>query len=210
MKALDLVGQQFARLTVLSRAGSQNKKTTWLCRCVCGNEVVVKSDNLKTGNTKSCGCQKRDSTIATMQATKRTHGRSQTTEYRIWVHIKQRCYNEKNAAYSDYGGRGITVCDRWKDSFEAFYADMGPRPDPEMSIDRRDVNGNYTPENCRWATQVEQCSNRRNNHLIEHNGETKTLTQWAREAGLHPTTIRLRLRNGWTMDQAMTRRRATL
>ena len=210
MKALDLVGQQFARLTVLSRVGSQNKKTTWLCRCVCGNEVVVKSDNLKTGNTKSCGCQKRDSTIATMQATKRTHGRSQTAEYRIWVHIKQRCYNEKNAAYPDYGGRGITVCDQWKDSFEAFYADMGPRPDPEMSIDRRDVNGNYTPENCRWATQVEQCSNRRNNRLIEHNGKTKTLTQWAREAGLHPTTIRLRLRNGWTMDQAMTRLRATL
>ncbi len=210
MKVIDLVGQQFARLTVLSRAGSQNKKSTWLCRCQCGKEVVVKSDNLKNGNTKSCGCQKRDSTIATMQATKRTHGLSQSAEYRIWVSIKQRCFNPKDAAYPDYGGRGITVCDSWRNSFEAFYADMGARPDPDMSIDRRDVNGHYSPENCRWATQEEQCNNRRNNHLIEHDGQRKTLTQWARAAGLHPNTIRLRLRNGWTMEEAMIRRRATL
>lgn len=209
MKVVDLVGQTFARLTVVSRAGSQNKKATWLCRCDCGNEVVVKSDNLKTGNTKSCGCQKRESTIATMQATKRTHGLSRSAEYKIWVHIKQRCYNEKSASYPDYGGRGIVMCKRWKDSFEEFFKDMGNRPSPDMSIDRRDVNGEYSPDNCRWATDVEQCSNRRNNHLIEHNGVTKTITQWARDAGLHPTTIRLRLRGGWTMEEAMVRRRAT-
>lgn len=209
MKVIDLVGQQFARLTVLSRAGSQNKKSTWLCRCQCGKEVVVKSDNLKNGNTKSCGCQKRDSTIATMQATKRTHGMSQTSEYKIWVHMKQRCENPNYGMYPEYGGRGITVCKQWSESFEAFYRDMGARPGPEYSIDRKDVNGNYEPNNCRWATDEEQSSNRRNNHYIEYNGQRKTLTQWSREVGLHPTTIRLRLRAGWSVERAFTRLRAT-
>lgn len=210
MKALNLVGQVFSRLTVLERAGSQNKKTAWRCRCECGGEVIVKSDNLKSGNTKSCGCQKREVTIETMKRTKRSHGLSHTSEYRIWVHIKQRCLNPQYGMYPDYGGRGIQICAEWSNSFEAFFRDIGPRPGPEYSVDRRDVNGHYEPGNCRWATDAEQCSNRRNNHYIEYNGQRKTLTQWAREVGLHPNTIRLRLRAGWSTEKAFTRLRATL
>jgi hypothetical protein len=112
--------------------------------------------------------------------------------------------------YPDYGARGIQICERWDNSFEAFYADMGPRPGPEYSIDRRDVNGHYEPGNCRWATDTEQANNKRNNHYIEHNGERKTITQWAQEVGLHPSTIRQRLKLGWSTERAMTRLRPTL
>lgn len=210
MKVDNLTGQVFSRLTVVERAGSINKKAAWRCRCECGSIVIVKSDNLKSGNTKSCGCQKRESTIKTMKRIKRTHGLSHTSEYRIWVHIKQRCLNPQYATYPDYGGRGITVCDAWSESFETFYRDMGPRPSLEHSIDREDVNGNYEPGNCRWATEEIQANNKRTSHYIEHNGERKTITQWAREVGLHTTTIRNRLKLGWTVERALTRLRPTL
>jgi hypothetical protein len=209
MKALDLVGMVFSRLTVIERAGSIRKKSAWRCRCICGNETILPSDALRMGVTKSCGCQKRDSTIQTMQRIKKTHGMSSTSEYKIWIHIKQRCQNPKYAMYPDYGARGITICPEWDASFEAFYASMGPRPSLAYSIDRKDVNGNYEPGNCRWATDTEQANNRRNNNYITLNGVSRTITQWSAITGLHATTIRQRLKLGWTAERAMTRLRST-
>jgi len=125
-------------------------------------------------------------------------------EYRIWIDIKSRCCNSKNKRYKDYGKRGIVICDRWLNSFENFYEDMGPRPSNKYSIDRKDNNGNYCKENCRWATRDEQCSNRRTNQLITYNGITQTRTKWAKEIGISANSLKRRILNGWTTEQALT------
>lgn len=125
-------------------------------------------------------------------------------EYRIWDAMIQRCTNPKATHFQHYGGRGIVICERWR-IFKNFYEDMGAKPDPKMEIDRIDNNRPYSPENCRWATRSEQMSNRRNNHLITHNGRTQTLTQWSKETGLRYNTIIRRIESGWTVEQALTR-----
>jgi hypothetical protein len=124
--------------------------------------------------------------------------------YLSWVAAKSRCYDKKDNAYADYGGRGIAVCDRWRDDFQAFLADMGERPEG-MTLDRYpDVNGPYSPDNCRWATWTQQANNKRSNVLIEHGGETKTVAQVAREVGMRPSVLASRLRNGWSIERATT------
>ena len=210
-KALEFVaGQVFGYLTVIGRSKNRvgsGAGIRWLCRCVCGKEVAIAGSNLKSGSTKSCGCYKRkcDKKLSDDMT---THGHTASPEYRIWTSLKQRCTNPKSMGYPDYGGRGIAVCERWMESFEAFYQDMGPRPSDLHSIDRKDVNGNYEPGNCRWATNEEQHSNRRNNVFIEYDGRRQTVAQWARESGLHPSTVRHRLKAGWPMERALTRLRA--
>jgi hypothetical protein len=125
---------------------------------------------------------------------------SDTTEYRIWRHMLNRCYREADTDYHRWGGRGITVCDRWRYSFEMFFADMGERPSPKHSIDRMNNDGNYEPSNCRWATSSEQCRNRSSNVRVEHDGQSRTIIEWSEETGLSYMTIYKRLKRGITPD----------
>jgi hypothetical protein len=134
----------------------------------------------------------------------RTHGRSRTPEYCCWQAMIQRCINPHRRGYENYGGRGISVCDRWRTSFENFTADMGPRP-PGHSLDRIDNDGNYEPGNCRWATNTVQLRNRGNNRLVTFNGETLTISEWAEKLNVHKNTLTNRIDRGWSVDDAFTK-----
>jgi len=160
----DLTGQKYGRLTVISFDGiSKNGAARWLCKCKCNKLVSVAASNLRLSRTRSCGCLQRERT----RASEYKHGHAATRkgvasiEYRAWLSMKGRCYNKKVLAYDRYGGRGISVCERWRNSFPNFLADMGPKPSPELSLDRIDNDGNYEPSNCRWATAKQQNNNQR-------------------------------------------------
>lgn len=161
----DLTGKTFGRLTVIARHGTaKNRAAIWKCACVCGESLIVESRLLNSGNTKSCGCTRKEflrdypPTLKHGHATKHPH---QSTEYKSWCGMIERCGNKKNHAYDRYGGRGIKVCARWRKSFENFLVDMGEKPHRKLSLDRINVNGDYAPGNCRWATNLEQRHNRR-------------------------------------------------
>ena len=189
----DETGNVYGKLTVLEFAGiaiKSQKGAYWLCRCECGKEVVVVGKTLRTGQTKTCGCSQRA-----------VDGLSTSPEYRISNGMKRRCYEPGRHDYKYYGGRGITICDRWLGSFLAFLEDMGPRPFPGATIDRVDNDGPYAPDNCRWATQEEQKQNTRSVRLLTYNGETMGLSAWARKLGIDRCTLRLRLDKGWPLDE---------
>lgn len=196
---IDLSGQKFGRLTVIERLFERRnhdyRSALWLCRCDCGNEVRTYAGYLKSGNTKSCGCLHKEAVTK--------HGFRHLPEYNIWRGMLDRCYNKETAAYPRYGGRGITVSDEWKESFEAFYRDMGTRPSEDYSIDRKDNDIGYSKDNCRWATSVEQMRNRSNNVYYEKDGEKKLLKQWCNELGLNISTVYDRIRRGWTFEEAI-------
>lgn len=173
------------------RPVGQNKHRTFaLCRCDCGTEKWYLASNLGLGfgRTRSCGCWREQ--IRSESHIK--HNRTYTTEYNVWCGIKARCENSNHPRYNDYGRRGIKVCDRWRDSFENFLADMGERPSKDYSIDRIDNDGDYTPDNCRWATRVEQGANMRSNIELTYNGETHNIAEWARILGVTYHTIHKR------------------
>lgn len=188
------VGEKYGRLTVLSCAGRNNDgRQMFLCKCECGKETTVIGKHLQSGNTKSCGCYKHDAGIKANT----THGLSKTNIYRIWASMKDRCTRNNCSAYPNYGGRGITVCQEWLDSFEVFYAWATENGYEEgLSIDRIDVNGNYEPSNCRWVTMEAQAHNKRTNVFITYNGETHTLKQWSDIVGVNYFTMQNRYKAG--------------
>jgi len=195
----DLSGQKFGRLTVIELAGkASNKNMLWKCSCECGNSSVVASSNLVRGVTRSCGCLKaereREANIK--------HGQYGTGAHKSWMSMRQRCLNHRCPAFKNYGGRGIKICARWE-SFENFFADMGHRPDG-MELDRINVDGDYEPGNCRWATTLQQGRNQRKTRFATINGVTKPVTEWAQEFGINIRSVNSRLSYGWSIEKALT------
>lgn len=199
----DLTGQRFVRLTVLAFSGVKCAHAYWLCRCECGKETVAQAGHLRSGQYKSCGCLSREQTRARFT----THGKRKSPEYQSWRAMIERCCNHSNASYGNYGGRGIIVCERWRTSFEAFYADMGPKPaGNRISIERLNNNGHYEPGNCKWATMNEQQRNTRNSVLLTFRGRTQCIAAWAEELGIKRSTLAARIRRGWSVERALAER----
>ncbi|MCD8376221.1 MAG: hypothetical protein LUD69_04705 [Oscillospiraceae bacterium] len=201
MSYKDLTGNRYGRLVVVSEAEYKKPYRMWNCVCDCGNTTVVRGTSLTSGHTTSCGCFQRD--CASSANTK--HGMYKHRLYRIYGHMVRRCCDEREAGYKNYGGRGIRVCDGWKNSFEKFAEwayDNGYQDD--LTIDRIDVNGNYEPSNCRWVTQKVQANNTRRNRMLEFNGETHTMGQWADILGLSYNLVDSRIFRGWDVERALT------
>lgn len=196
----NLAGLRFGRLAVLRRSDRRGKdrRIYWVCACNCGHEVEILSRSLYRGATSSCGCLGKER----RREANSTHGRTQDGIYQSWLGMVQRCRNPNSSAYRHYGGRGIEVCARWADSFEAFAGDMGERPEG-CCIERIDNDGNYCPENCRWATRKEQSSNTRRTRHLTADGETHTLTEWAEILGIFVGTLRWRIKQ-WGTERAIT------
>lgn len=192
----DISNHRFGRL-IAKRVEyvDSNGHAYWLCVCDCGGQKTVRASHLHTGNVTSCGCAKG----------RKTHGERHGRIYTIWANMKQRCNNRNARQYQDYGGRGITVCDEWDTSYEAFRdwaKENGYRDD--LTIDRINNDGPYTPENCRWATPRDQSNNTRRNRYLTHNGETHSVSEWARILGINQGTLRKRLyKYKWSTEDAL-------
>ena len=174
----------------------------WKCLCDCGQEIERIAKAVRSGNTKSCGCAKRDAVVARNKASAK-HGMTGTRSHTAWINMQERCLNPNHSSYHRYGGRGVQICKRWLETFQNFYDDMGDPPEG-MSLDRIDVEGDYEPGNCRWATSEEQANNRANNRVIEFAGKKQTIAQWAREVGMSRAALRHRISAGWTPEEALT------
>ena len=200
---IDMHGLRFGRLVVTSCAGRQhNRKYKWNAVCDCGTQVCTDGADLRSGTTQSCGCLQREKARKSGDRT-RTHGMSSTSTYSIWDSMLPRCNNAPRKDFFRYGGKGVTVCDRWN-SFENFLADMGHRPDG-CSIDRINNNLGYSPENCRWATVKQQNRNQVTNRLISWNGQTKCLADWAEHLNINTNTLYARLtKYQWSVERAFT------
>lgn len=204
-KLIDLTGQRFGRLTVVERAENKmspngTQKACWLCQCECGNRTVVIGQELRNGKTTSCGCFLRECT--TIKNT--THGKRHTRLYNIWRGMLERCRNPNHKRYSRYGGRGITVCDRWQNDFQSFYDwAMANGYQDDLSIDRIYVNGNYEPSNCRWATTKEQNNNRSTNRIYQLGKDSKSLAEWCETYGVKYQLVFDRIKLGWTLEEAL-------
>jgi hypothetical protein len=202
MKPLKInIGDTYNRLTTKAIVRINGKKY-FVCDCICGNEKNVIPNNLVKGRVKSCGCLNTEVRKITMSKNMKKHGLTHTPEYNSWAAIIQRCTNKRNAAFKNYGGRGITVCDRWMTSFENFIADMGLKPSQTHSIDRINNDVGYSPENCRWATDREQIANRRITKRYQFNGNLLTINEISEIIGVKPGTIKQRLVYGWPENKA--------
>ena len=194
-----VIGQVFNRLTVLEEIReAKYGQRRWICICECGNQVTTTPFRLHKRHAKSCGCYSSDQTAQRNT----THNKSKLPGYAIWKNIRTRCYNTKTKVYKNYGGRGIELCERWQD-FSKFLDDLGSRPTPKHSVERKDNNGNYCPENCCWATRKEQGRNQRSNRPLEFKGETHIMIEWAEKLNIPAYVIHDRLKLGWTVERAL-------
>jgi hypothetical protein len=195
----DLEGKKFNMLTVIKKVGKDKRKNIlWLCKCDCGNDKTAITTNIKNGNILSCGCIKKHNN--------KTHGKTETKLFKVFQNIKQRCYNQNNKKYKNYGERGIVICDDWLNDFTNFYnwaMDNGYQEDSGLTLDRIDVNGNYEPGNCRWADMKTQQNNKTINLNVTINGKTQTAKQWEEEYNLTQGTVARRLRLGWEEDKLL-------
>lgn len=201
-RLVDLTGKRYGRWVVISTTSEKGRQYA-KCVCDCGTIRTVEKFTLSSGKSKSCGCLKAEETRKRFTKHGAQSGYVRTREYTVWLGLKQRCYNEKEISYPNYGARGIKVCDRWLNSFENFLGDMGLCPEG-FSIERMDYNGDYCPENCKWATRSEQANNTRANRVISYNGEKKNLGQWAKEYGIDSLVLFKRLKRGWSIERALT------
>ena len=203
---IDITGQKFGRLMVIERIGTSKSggNALWLCQCFCGQLVTIQAPDLKSGHTQSCGCLQKE--VIARRSTIHGHNlnRKVSSTYGSWRSMKTRCFNPNDPAYNSYGGRGITVCERWKKSFKNFLEDMG-ESSIDLQIDRIDNNGNYNKSNCRWTTSKTNNRNRRNNRLITYKGETRCLSEWAEKYNINPNTLWMRLNQyNWSLEKALT------
>lgn len=198
MKAKNLVGKKFGKLLVLEKyKNSKNGRTQWLCKCDCGNFSVVKTYRLTTGQTLSCGCKK-------FESHNKKHGMKNTRIYSIWCGMKKRCYNHNDKKYKSYGAVGIEVCEEWKSDFESFYNwSIKNGYSENLTIDRINLKGNYSPENCRWITNLDQQNNKSNNVFIEYNGEVKTISEWCRKYNKNYKRVYNRIVHGVDFETSM-------
>ena len=203
---VDLTGKKFGRLTCVAPNGKDKfNRTIWHCVCDCGNECDVRGYRMTNGNTKSCGCLHREGLVRRNSIHSLSLGPSGKVSrlYQIWLAMKKRCGNPNDSGYQRYGGRGIEICNEWKDYKKFHEWSMDKGYSDELSIDRIDNNRGYEPENCRWVTNSIQQRNKRNNHLICFQGETKTLTEWSELAGMESSLLRYRLKSGWSVENAL-------
>lgn len=197
----DIAGKKFHRLTVIGLSDRRWRSGfLWECACDCGATHYARSAFLIAGTVKSCGCW-RQQTARNNGASVSTHSMTGTREYMSWTAMLARCGNPNNVGYKHYGGRGISVCEHWR-SFENFYSDMGPRP-PRTSLDRINVDGNYEPSNCRWATPQQQASNKRGSIAVMYAGKMRTLVEVCSMTKVPPDIARRRIRRGWDIDRAV-------
>lgn len=197
MVKIDLTGKRFGNLVVLYDTGIRSKhgEIYWMCKCDCGNLTRVQGKHLRSGNIKSCGCKR-------FEACK-THGQTNTRLYNIWCTMKARCIRKTSQKYNRYGGRGIKICDEWK-NFEPFYNwSMSHGYNENLSIDRIDNNGNYEPSNCRWATAVQQANNTSENRIIEYKGEKMTISEASRKYNVSYKLLYKRIKRGWDINRAI-------
>ena len=197
---IDMTNQKFNKLTVIKFDHYDKKYNSyWLCKCECGNYKVVRRSHLLHGNVQSCGCVILEGR-GTYKNGWRTHGlwHQNPRLCKIWNCMKDRCYNKDNEHYKDYGGRNIKICEEWKNDFANFVKwAKNNGYEEHLTIDRIDVNGDYCPDNCRWATRIEQANNKRNNIFITYRGETNTIAQWSRRTGISEDALERRYHKGW-------------
>lgn len=202
-KSIDLVGQRFERIQVVERFSNVYDRhgVEWMCACDCGNKVIAYGHHLRQGKIKSCGCLKSETSSRSIAELNTKHGMYGSPEYMSWVAMKTRCSNPNHRHHDRYGGRGIKICDRWQNSFQNFLEDMGPRPSKHHTLDRwPDKDGDYKPDNCRWATWEEQASNRNGNVLFIYGTKKLTQSQLARELGVSIDVLKTRLKHSSTLN----------
>lgn len=200
-QGIDRTGLKSGRLTAIKRNGFKGEQLAWLCKCDCGNTVTISGYEFGSGGTLSCGCLQKERTAESL----RTHGMSSSREYRSWLAMRQRCTNDKRDNWMHYGGKGITICQEWMDSFENFYSSMGPIPSDRHSIERNDTTGNYEPGNCRWATPTEQMRNTTKTKKLSWDGKIVSIAELSEITGIPYTLLQGRLASGWSVDDAVNR-----